>query len=176
MPAGTGGNGGGGICAARHLANHGGNVFLIVASPDRLGKVPAWQRHIFASTPGRKVQWQDAPHPDLILDAVIGYSLNGAPRGQALKLINWANGQNAPIISLDSPSGIDCTTGETPGEFIHATATLTLALPKTGLLPERTGDLTLGDIGIPAAVYDKIGVTFKSPFSAQYLIKLTAAD
>ena len=131
--AGTGGNGGGGACAARHLANHGGRVFLAITSPDRLGEVMAWQRHIFSATPGREIQLQKAPHPDLIVDAVIGYNLNGAPRSEALDFINWANAQNAPRISLDAPSGVDSTSGETPGEFIRATTTLTLALPKTGL-------------------------------------------
>ena len=38
--AGTGGNGGGGICAARHLANHGFVVFLALTHTDRLGDVP----------------------------------------------------------------------------------------------------------------------------------------
>src|SRR5712691_3209563 len=35
--AGTGGNGGGGICAARHLANHRANVTLVLADPEALG-------------------------------------------------------------------------------------------------------------------------------------------
>ena len=33
--AGTGGNGGGGICAARHLANRGADVALVVSEPTR---------------------------------------------------------------------------------------------------------------------------------------------
>ncbi len=39
--AGTGGNGGGGICAARHLANHGADVTLVVSDSRRLTGVPA---------------------------------------------------------------------------------------------------------------------------------------
>src|SRR6516162_1019183 len=37
--AGTGGNGGGGITAARHLANHEAHVALCLARPDKLGEV-----------------------------------------------------------------------------------------------------------------------------------------
>jgi len=37
--AGRGGNGGGGICAARHLANHGGDLMVVLAEPDRLSPV-----------------------------------------------------------------------------------------------------------------------------------------
>ncbi|MEO0455292.1 MAG: NAD(P)H-hydrate epimerase [Cyanobacteria bacterium P01_A01_bin.114] len=38
--AGTGGNGGGGICAARHLANRGADVSLCLSAADRLREVP----------------------------------------------------------------------------------------------------------------------------------------
>ena len=41
--AGSGGNGGGGICAARHLANRDVDVALVLAEPDRLNEVPALQ-------------------------------------------------------------------------------------------------------------------------------------
>ena len=49
-------------------------------------------------------------------------------------------------------------------EFIRADITLTLALPKTGLLPERTGELFLADLGIPAAVYHEMKLEYTSPF------------
>ncbi len=110
--------------------------------------------------------------PDLILDAVIGYSLKGKPRETALELIRWANDTNTPILSLDVPSGVDATTGENQGECIHATQTITLALPKTGLRPEKTGELLLADIGIPELVYRKIGIDYYSPFGGKYLVKL----
>ena len=34
--SGTGGNGGGGICAARHLANRGADVTVVLSDPGRL--------------------------------------------------------------------------------------------------------------------------------------------
>ncbi|MDJ0635857.1 MAG: NAD(P)H-hydrate epimerase [Xenococcaceae cyanobacterium MO_188.B29] len=54
--AGSGGNGGDGICAARHLANHGAKVKLCLSSSDRLKEVPQWQRHIFQATSGREIE------------------------------------------------------------------------------------------------------------------------
>jgi hypothetical protein len=57
--AGSGGNGGGGITAARHLANHGAQVELCPATPDKLGEIPAWQRKLFQSTNGREVSPRD---------------------------------------------------------------------------------------------------------------------
>ena len=177
--AGNGGNGGGGICSARHLANRGAQVRLCLVSPDHLGAAARWQRHIFQATPGQEVDIQSlvsATEPvDIILDALIGYSLREAPRGNALRLIKWANGAGTPILALDIPSGVNATTGETPGEYMKVRWTLTLALPKTGLLPEQTGDLILADIGIPPGAYawETLKLRYTPPFGERFLVPLT---
>ncbi len=173
--AGRGGNGGGGICAARHLANRRANVVLSLSDPDHLGDVPAFQRKIFRETQGREVRAaQVAEEPaDLILDALIGYSLQAAPRGTAADLIRWANGTGAPILALDVPSGVDATTGETPGDAIRPRWMMTLALPKTGLLRASTGDLFLADIGIPEGAYRRVARTYTPPFGDRYRVPLT---
>ena len=172
--AGTGGNGGGGICAARHLANRNINTTLCITDKNKLGDVPSLQRKIYQSTIGKEIEIENLKKlkPDLIIDAIIGYSLKSAPRGKALKMINWASQQKAKILSLDVPSGVDSTTGKTYGEFIKADRTLTLALPKTGLLPELTGDLFLADIGIPGKVYEKIGISYINPFGKRFFTRL----
>jgi NAD(P)H-hydrate epimerase len=172
--AGTGGNGGGGICCARHLANRNANVTLCITNINKLGEVPSFQRKIYQSTSGKEIELKDLQQlkPDLIIDAIIGYSLKSAPRGKALEMINWANQQNVKILSLDVPTGVDSTTGETYGEFIKANQTLTLALPKTGLLPELTGKLFLADLGIPKKVYSKIGINYTNPFGNQYFVEI----
>lgn len=173
--AGGGGNGGGGICSARHLANHGVDVSLCLAEPNRLGPVPAFQRKIFDSTPGRAVGAAQLGKkaPDLIVDALIGYGLRSTPTGAAAQLIRWANGTGAPILALDVPSGVDSTTGRTPGDFITARWTMTLALPKTGLVPEKTGDLVLADIGIPEKTFHRAGLPYTAPFGNRFRVRLT---
>ncbi len=175
---GRGGNGGGGICAARHLANRAAGVRLVLADRAGLEEVPQFQYDIYRSTPGTEVDADKlgSHRADVVIDAVIGYSLRDAPRGRARDLISWANEAGAPILSLDVPSGVDATTGEAPGVFARPRATLTLALPKVGLVPERTGDLVLADIGIPGAVYDKLGVPYTSPFGDRFRVPLTAND
>jgi len=172
--AGTGGNGGGGICAARHLANKNMRVILCISDFNRLGQIPAYQRKVFQSTSGMEILPGDLEHvkSDLIIDAIIGYSLKSSPRRAALEMINWANQQNVEILSLDVPSGVNSTTGETYGECIKADRTLTLVLPKTGLLPKLTGDLFLGDLGIPKIVYEKIGIKYRDPFENKFIVKL----
>ena len=131
--AGSGGNGGGGICAARHLANHGCRVSLCLADPEHLGEVPAFQYQVFRSTSRKEIRIADfdRQHPNIILDALIGYGLKSAPVGEALRLIEWANARGAPILALDIPSGRNATTGEAPGACIFPRWTMTLALPKT---------------------------------------------
>jgi NAD(P)H-hydrate epimerase len=174
--AGTGGNGGGGIAAARHLANHGARVELCLAAPDKLGEIPAWQYKVFRSTGGKEVpSWNlDKEAVLIILDALIGYSRQSAPRGVFADLIVWANSTGAPILSLDVPSGMDSTTGETPGEFIETVWTMTLALPKTGLATGRAGQVVLADIGIPKETYRRIGLTYVPPFGDRYRVLLSA--
>jgi len=171
--SGSGGNGGGAICAARHLLNRGLSVLLCLALPWDLSEVARFQRRIFQSAGGSELDPQSLPvRPGLILDGLIGYGLKSAPRGETAELIRWANRTGAPILSLDLPSGIDATTGATPGEFIKARWTVTLGLPKTGLRSEHAGALFLADIGIPPAVYRRMGLDYTVPFGNRFLVPL----
>ena len=120
------------------------------------------------------VRFSDDPGPaDLILDAVLGYSLMGDPHGRAAESINVVNGRDDPILSLDTPSGLDTTTGRVGDPCIRADATLTLALPKTGLVesPEVVGDLYLADISVPPSVYLAFGIASEAPFTAGPVVR-----
>ncbi|ANH39598.1 Bifunctional NAD(P)H-hydrate repair enzyme Nnr [Nocardioides dokdonensis FR1436] len=175
--AGTGGNGGGGICAARHLANHGGQVTLVVSDVERLAGVPAEQLALFRASGGRLAAIGDLGtlETSLTVDAVLGYSLAGAPHGAAADLIGWMSQGPAPVVSLDVPSGVDATTGEAPGVHVRAATTMALALPKTGLAVDATGEIWLADIGIPAGVLERARV--RPPpaglFSKGYRVRLS---
>lgn len=175
--AGSGGNGGGGICAARHLANHGVDVSLCLSQPSHLKEVTSWQQRIFRSSSGREVQKEELANcaPNLILDALIGYGLDLPPQGGVVGLIRWANKSGAPILSLDIPSGVHATTGRTAGVFIKAQWTLSLALPKTGLLSGEAGRLFLADLGIPEGTYLRMGLGYKPPFGRHFWIPLVCS-
>jgi NAD(P)H-hydrate epimerase len=169
--AGTGGNGGGGICAARHLANRGAEVTVVVSDRQALGEVPAAQLSIFDGTAGRLAEPADLEslQAALVVDAIIGYSLSGPPRAVPAEMIDWAARQDGQVVALDVPSGIDSTTGRAPGAHIESDVCLTLALPKTGLDVPAVGELWLADIGIPVEVYRRMGLdvsplTFGSGF------------
>jgi NAD(P)H-hydrate epimerase len=170
--AGPGGNGGGGLVGARHLANRGCRVQVVLSEPGRLTPVPAHQADIL----GRMgIRTAERPQPaDLVIDALIGYSLRGDPAGAAAELIAWANGQPAPVLALDTPSGLDVTTGAQGNPAIRATATLTLALPKAGLLDAPVvGELYLADISVPSLVYERMGIPVPGLFRQSTVLRLT---
>ena len=176
--AGGGGNAAAGICGARHLANRGMKVRLCLSEPEHVEEVAARQRRSFSFTAGKEVEPAEleSPRPDLIVDALIGYGLTGAPLGRAAELIKWANASGVPILSLDMPSGVNATTGHAPGVFIRPQWTLLLALPKTGLTRENCGELYLADLGIPPAAFQRAGLKYQNPFGTLFFIRLLVRD
>jgi NAD(P)H-hydrate epimerase len=170
--AGSGGNGGGGICCARHLHNRGYAVRLFLTrAPDELRGSAADQYRILESAgmtaEGPADAGQAMADANLTVDALIGYSLQGAPRGRTAELIEQCNAFAGQVLSLDIPSGVHSTTGEQPGVAVDPHRTLTLALPKLGLAAVD-GELFLADIGIPPEVYAPLGIHFEPFFGGQY--------
>ncbi len=180
--AGTGGNGGGGLVCARRLHSWGAEVQIFTTAPaaEFQGtpetQIGILERMAVPITPG--FGGADLPMADLIIDAIIGYGLQGAPTGASARLIQAANAHGAPILSLDVPSGIDATTGAVHNPAVLATATLTLALPKTGLRAPAAaghiGELYLADIGVPPELYagPTLGLETGLVFSREEIIRL----
>ena len=165
--AGPGGNGGGALVAGRRLHGWGATIRAVLAhEPDCFAPVPAKQLAILhrlgveVVSSGQWAATPDSPTADLVIDGVIGYSLRGDPHGGAEALIRWSGSAGAPILALDVPSGMDATSGDVHEPTVRATATLTLALPKTGLVSgpsrEHVGELYLADIGVPRQLYAEI--------------------
>jgi NAD(P)H-hydrate epimerase len=175
--AGPGGNGGGGLVAARHLAVAGGDVEVRLSRPlDELAPVPRDQCAIL----GRigvpvEVGLVGRVEPDLVIDGLLGYSQEGAPRGITAQLIESVAARR--VLSLDVPSGLELSTGVLQEPFVRAHATLTLALPKEGLrapgAAAAVGDLYLADISVPPSVYERLGVAYRSPFGASTIVRLS---
>lgn len=161
--AGVGGNGGGGLVAARWFHNRNAEVSVFLTAPaSQLRDIPRHQLSILErmGTPVKTVKdtcEPNLPAADLIIDAIVGYSLRGQPQGAVAALIRAANSHGAPVLALDLPSGLDATSGVVHDPAIRATATLTLAAPKKGFLTskakEHVGELYLGDIGVPPELY-----------------------
>ena len=159
--AGRGGNGGGGLACARRLDGWGVKAHVFTAAPaSEYAGVPKLQLDILTHMGlpvTEEASSRSLPEADLIVDSIIGYSLRGAPTGESAALIRAANEHEAPVLSLDVPSGLDATTGQARDPCVSATATLTLALPKQGLhspaAQPYVGELYLADIGVPRQLY-----------------------
>ena len=180
--AGTGGNGGGALVCARRLFNWGAQVQVFVTHPaENFTPVPAHQLDILQRMQVPIAQAEaisQAGNLALIVDGLIGYSLNGAPHGTVAELIRWANAQSAPILALDVPSGVDTTSGTAFDPAIQATVTMTLALPKAGLrasgIEARVGELYLADISVPPALYAEpaLGLQVGPLFAESEILRL----
>lgn len=180
--AGRGGNGGGGLAAARRLFGWGAAVTVVLAqSRDEMRGVPRQQLTV--------LEWIGIPvrvvadgvsdlftGADLVIDALIGYSLRGAPTGVVAALIKAANASGRPMLALDLPSGLDGDSGEASDPAIRAAETLTLALPKRGLLAPAArpwvGQLHLADISVPEKVYRRLGLTVGPIFAENDIIPI----
>ena len=180
--SGTGGNGGGGLVCARRLHNWGAKVHVYTThSREAFKGVPAHQLDILHRmkvpvTPAEKIN--RLPPAILFVDAIIGYSLSGAPRGLSANLIRWANAHQSTVLSLDTPSGVDTTSGDVYDPSIVATATMTLALPKEGFkagpVKDSMGELYLADISVPPGLYAGPGLELEvnAIFAEEDIIRL----
>lgn len=159
---GRGHNGAGGLAAARLLASRGRPVFV----------VPTHEAENYSGVP--KEQLEHLKHYSNIrvrsslprmkfgcaVDAAVGTNLEGPPRGRTLDVITVLNNMDGcTVISLDAPTGMNVDDGSIPGDIVKATVTLALGLPKSGVRPgESVGDLYVGDLGIPPALYVDAGL------------------
>ena len=102
---------------------------------------------------------------DLCVDALLGTGIQSALTGRYRALVNTMNWCCANLLSIDIPSGVDGNTGEVHGASCWADRTVTIGLPKRGLVfhpgAARTGQLQVADIGFPESVVE----TLSTPWS-----------
>ena len=86
---------------------------------------------------------------DLLVDGLVG--IGGRP-GLRPEVVDLLKQVDAPIVSVDVPSGIDVDTGETPEPHVQADVTVTFGTHKVGLLVDpaaaAAGSVELVDIGL----------------------------
>jgi hydroxyethylthiazole kinase-like uncharacterized protein yjeF len=153
--AGPGANGGDGFVAARLLAEAGRAVMVAL-----LGDASALKGDAAEAAgrwDGRTVPLEDADfsEADLVIDALFGAGLSRPLSDAAANAVLAAQACGAPIIAVDTPSGMDGASGQILGEVcVKADVTVTFVRLKPGhvLLPGRLlcGRVILADIGAPA--------------------------
>ncbi len=147
--AGPGNNGGDGYVAARHLARRGVDVTVHALGHPK-GDSAARRAAQAATNAGVRTTKLGSPQPaDLLIDAVFGAGFRGELPDQVAA---WAR-TAPPTLAVDVPSGLDAATGEVAGAAFTAARTVTFHALKVGHLlgegPDRCGDITVHDIGLP---------------------------
>lgn len=153
--AGGGNNGGDGVVLARSLASWGRDVELLRAERSD-GADPLLHGWRLSTTP-LDPEAADLPRrlaaADVVVDALLGTGIQGAPRAREASLIRAMNAAGRPIVALDLPSGVSADDGAVAGEAVHAQITIAFGAPKRGCLlhPGRrhAGRLLAVEIGFP---------------------------
>ena len=161
--AGKGNNGGDGLVAARALSERGVAIeVLLLATPRQCSPETVAQLRLLGQyAPVVPVPNLDElnrleaalQRADIVIDALLGIGVRGAVKGLYARAIEHINAAPAFCVALDVPSGVDADTGQVNGCAVQADLTVTLGLPKTGLLlhPGRgcAGELQVVSIGYP---------------------------
>ncbi|MEX2353117.1 MAG: NAD(P)H-hydrate epimerase, partial [Gammaproteobacteria bacterium] len=160
---GAGNNAGDGYVIGRLALEHGCNVELIaLAEPVALkgDARQAAEKFMANGQPLIPYSGQQAIVTDVIVDAVLGTGIDREVAGDYLAAITSINNSDAPVLSVDIPSGLNADTGKVMGAGVKADLTITFIGRKQGLYTgdgrEHTGKLVFSDLGIPAEIHDAI--------------------
>jgi hydroxyethylthiazole kinase-like uncharacterized protein yjeF len=159
---GVGNNAGDGLAAARHLHRWGRLDSVSCPNADRL-RGPAARELQALQKLGVPISSHLALHgAEVVVDALFGTGLSRAPDGVFAEWIDAINASGARVVAVDLPSGLDGDSGVAYAPIVHAQITVTLGLPKPGLLtgdgPSVAGEVWVADIGMPFEAYAAIGV------------------
>jgi hydroxyethylthiazole kinase-like uncharacterized protein yjeF len=154
---GVGNNAGDGLAAARHLHRWGRLAAVCCVDAARLHG-PAARELAALRNLGIEIEDQlrfdDA---EVIVDAIFGTGLTRAPEGRFAAWIDAINNSGKSVIAVDIPSGLDADSGVAYAPTVQANVTITLGLPKPGLL-KLAGRVLVADIGVPNEAYAALGI------------------
>lgn len=165
---GSGKNGGDGFVIARKLCEAGLNVNVILtsgtpkdpASIEMFNRLQPLSIKIIKFDLGKSRSEKTISNSEIIVDSIFGTGFKGLPNDEISSLFYIVNSCKAKVFSIDLPSGIDCNTGNIPGEKIEADITIAISSLKPAhvLLPGSyfCGRLIVADIGISDLCYNEI--------------------
>lgn len=172
---GSGGNGGDGFVAARHLLNRGFEVeIFMLTSPDNINSIDAQinfeilENMVPHISRLKIIELNDSTDIEnieiaksksfseyIIVDGILGTGIEGKLRKLVKKTIEVINESNALKIAIDVPSGMNPLTGTIPDIAVKPEYTVTFHKVKTGVKKASLNDgslvggLVICDIGIP---------------------------
>jgi NAD(P)H-hydrate epimerase len=170
---GKGNNGGDALVALDYLGRYGWTGTFVTAgrpADELVARAQAagwaqieWTASVTSELP-RLLTWAD-----VLMDGILGTGIRLPLRPPAADLLRavrpllrirapgWtaeaALESHSAVVAVDTPSGVDCDTGEAAGETLPAQLTVTMAAAKIGFTRfpafELIGDLEVVDIGLP---------------------------
>ncbi len=170
--AGRGNNGGDAFTAAWHLADRGFRVEVLLAGTvDAVAGDARTHLQRVLDVGIRVYEWPTeeawqqgratVPPAPVLVDGLLGTGTQGPVRGAIAGAIDYMqSAAHAWVVAIDVPSGLDPDTGATEGPAVRADVTVTMGLPKRGLLApaavEYVGAIEVADIGFPAEFVDQL--------------------
>lgn len=159
---GKGNNGGDAFVAGSFLTLAGFSVSALCLEPiDTCSLLCKKNRQRFTNQGGIMIPEiiEDFSSYSVIVDGLFGTGFKGDVREPYSLLIQLVNQSKRIILSIDIPSGLNGTTGETSKSTIVATETLALGLPKIGFFLRNgwnyVGKLNILPFGLPKHLVDK---------------------
>ncbi|HET6986258.1 MAG TPA: NAD(P)H-hydrate dehydratase [Kribbella sp.] len=123
---GSGDNGGDALYAGARLARRGAQVTAVLLS----SKAHAEGLEALLAAGGRVGSTDDIPSADMVVDGIVGIGGRPGLRPDALAAVEVAEEYGVPIVAVDTPSGVDVDTGETPEPHVRAALTVTFGTHK----------------------------------------------
>ncbi len=166
--AGTGGNGGDGLVAARHLSALGYRVKIILIGKESnmvLESVKKnWKAIQFIAESVEIVKAYDSSliskiDGEIAVDALLGTGIKGSLKPPILQAVQAFNEAQCFKVAVDVPSGLHPDTGKVVDECVTADLTITFHRIKKGLLKAKkyVGDLIVANIGLPREIETLVG-------------------
>lgn len=167
---GGGNNGGDGLVLLRTLASWGRPVTAVTVT-DHVDRalLHAWDVPVVEGGQlAADSDWDGVlAGATVLVDAILGTGLSGAPRELQARGIAALNRVDRPIVAMDLPSGTDAANGAVHGEAVRADVTVAFGWPKLGTLfqPARqhAGRLIVAEIGFPPAEEGAFGARLATP-------------
>ena len=167
---GVGNNAGDGLAAARHLHRWGRLASVCCVEENRLRGPAAKELDALRKLGVDVADELRLDDAEVVVDAIFGTGLSRAPEGKFAAWIEAINASGKGVVSIDVPSGLDADSGVAYAPCVRANVTITLGLPKPGLLKLP---FLVADIGVPFEAYAAVGVTVPPDFFARgELVKL----
>ena len=159
---GVGNNAGDGLAAARHLHRWGKLAGVSCIDHARLQGAAAKELVALRRIGVEVTSELRLEGAETVVDAIFGTGLSRRPEGLFAAWIEAINASQKQVIAIDVPSGLDADTGVSYAPTVQAHTTVTLGLPKPGLLagdgPQLAGDVWVADIGVPFEAYAALGL------------------